>query len=49
MVIEVVEVRVVKEVEVKVAIKAEVNIEVEDIMVEVKKEVTITLIIGYYY
>ena len=33
----------------EVAIKAEANIEVKDAAIEVKKEVTITLIIGYYY
>jgi hypothetical protein len=33
----------------EVAIKTRANIEVKDIIVEVKEEVTIALIIGYYY
>jgi hypothetical protein len=48
-VIEVVKAEAVKEVEIEVAIKAEVNIEVEDTVIELKEEVIITLIIGYYY
>jgi hypothetical protein len=48
-VIEAIEVEAVKEVKVEVAIKVEANIEVKDTAVEVKEEVTITLIIGYYH
>ena len=50
-VVEEVIVKVVKVNKVKeVAIKAGVNIEVKDIVVELKEEeVTIALIIGYYY
>jgi hypothetical protein len=49
-VVEAVEAGAVKEVKVEVAIKAGANIEVKDTVVELKKEeVTITLIIGYYY
>ena len=33
----------------EVAIKAEANIEVENTAIKVKEEVTIALIIGYYY
>ena len=45
-----VETRVVKEVEVEVAIKARANIEVEDAVIELKEEkVIIALVIGYYY
>jgi hypothetical protein len=48
--VEAVEAGAVKEVKVEVAIKAGANIEVKDTVVELKKEeVTITLIIGYYY
>jgi len=46
---EVVEAGAVKKVEVKVAIEAEANIEVKDMAVEVEKEVTIALVIGYYH
>jgi hypothetical protein len=48
---EVVEAEAVKADKVKeVAIKVKANIEVKDIVIELKKEeVTITLIIGYYY
>ena len=48
---EVVEAEAVKADEVEeIAIKARANIEVEDVVVELKKEeVTIALIIGYYY
>jgi hypothetical protein len=50
-VIKTVEAEVVKVDEVKeVAIKAEVNIKVKDVVIELKEEeVTIALIIGYYY
>jgi hypothetical protein len=50
-VVEAIEAKAVEEDEAKeVAIKAEANIEVEDVVIELKKEeVTITLIIGYYY
>ena len=33
----------------EVAIKAEANIEVEDTAIEVKEEVTITLVIGHHH
>jgi hypothetical protein len=33
----------------EITIKVEANIEVEDAAIEVEKEVTITLVIGYYY
>jgi hypothetical protein len=50
-VVEVIEVEAIKADEVKeVAIKVGANIEVKDVVVELKEEeVTITLIIGYYY
>ena len=49
-VVEAIEVEAVKVDEVKeIAIKAGANIEVEDVAIEVKEEVTIALIIGYYY
>ena len=47
--VEAIEAEAVKEVEVEVAIKARANIEVKDIAVEVKEEVTIALVIGYYH
>ena len=47
--VEAVEAGAVEEVEVEVAIEAGANIEVEDAAVEVKEEVTITLIIGHYH
>ena len=50
MVAEVVEAEAVEVDEVEeVAIKVGANIEVEDAAIEVEKEVTITLVIGYYY
>jgi hypothetical protein len=50
MVAEVVKAEAVEADEVKeVAIEAGANIEVEDVAVEVKEEVTIALVIGYYY
>jgi hypothetical protein len=48
--VEAVEAGAVKEVEVEVAIKAGANIEVKDMAIELKEEeVTIALVIGYYY
>ena len=48
--VEAVEAGAVEEVEVEVAIKAEANIKVKDAAVELKEEeVTIALVIGYYY
>ena len=48
--VEAVEAGAVEEVKVEVAIKAGANIKVEDAVVELKEEeVTIALIIGYYY
>ena len=50
MVAEVVEAEAVEEVEVEVAIEVGANIEVEDMVVELKEEeVIIALIIGHYY
>jgi hypothetical protein len=49
-VVEAVETEEVEEVEVEVVIKAEANIEVKDAAIELKEEeVTIALVIGYYY
>jgi hypothetical protein len=50
MVAEVVEAKAVEADKVEeVAIKAEANIEVEDAAIEVEKEVTIALVIGYHH
>ena len=49
-VIKAVKAEVVKEVEVEIAIEARANIKVEDVVIELEKEeVTIALIISYYY
>ena len=50
MVVEAIEAEAVEEVEVEVAIEVGANIEVEDMVVELKEEeVIIALIIGHYY
>jgi hypothetical protein len=48
-VVKAIEAEAVEEVKVEVAIKTRANIKVEDVAVEVKKEVTIALVIGYYH